>query len=58
MTKVLVTIYVPEGTDLTELAIECTAFDATLESMDLPAEFETDNEELKGILPKPRRPKQ
>jgi len=55
MTKV--TIYLQEGTDLTELANKCKDFDATLEAMDLPAEFETDNEELKGTLPKPRRPK-
>jgi hypothetical protein len=58
MKKVTLTIYLEEGCDLNEVVNICKEVDTTLETNDFPAEFETDEESLRGSLPKPRRPRQ
>lgn len=57
MEKTVITIYLPEGANLTDLAKQLKEFDAYLESSKLPADYLTDSEELRGSLPKARKPR-
>ena len=58
MKTITITLTLPDGLDLEDYLVEINSFDSYNESVGVGSEHETNSEELRGSMPKPRRPKQ
>lgn len=53
---ITITLTLPDNIDLNEVGKTLNEFDLYNESMGIKTEYKTNSEELKGVIPKPKKP--